>query len=63
MPNYRARVERASDQVEASTGTAHSNITERFTQRVRVMTEPLTKRIAELEAEFANVALASEEMR
>ncbi len=56
MPNYRARVERGFlIKVEGFDWNCPQHITERFTQdEVRVMTEPLTKRIAELEAELAN---------
>jgi uncharacterized protein len=56
MPNYRARVERGFlIKVEGFDWNCPQHITERFTlDEIRAMTEPLTKRIAELEAELAS---------
>jgi len=55
LPSYRARVERGFlINVEAFDWNCPQHIVERFTlDEVRAMTEPLTARIAELEAELA----------
>lgn len=61
MPDYRARVERGFlIKVEGFDWNCPQHITERYTlDEVRVVTAPLTSRIAELEAELARLRTAA----
>lgn len=61
IPDYHARVERGFlIRVEAFDWNCPQHITQRFTtEEVRSITEPLTTRIAELEAELARVGVSA----